>query len=266
MLKIRLLMPVLLVALIAPLTGQADVSGEGDSGAWAADGGRPDQVERAGDQDPWEGFNRRVFAFNERLDAYVLKPVAQGYRRVTPGWFRQTTGRFFANLNDARSGVHSLLQWEWRQAGHNLGRFSLNSTLGIGGLFDVASSSGLDRYPEDLGLTLGRWGVPEGPYLVIPVLGPSTVRDGLAFYPDTFLSPGRYLIEDHKLRYSLTGLYVINVRESLLDMEAAIRGDRYLFMRDYYLGNRRQASGRWEDAGFDDDFGDMDDDWDDDEW
>ena len=213
--------------------------------------------------DPWEPFNRRVHNFNERADAWVIKPAAQGYRAATPGWFRSMVGRFFHNLHDFRSGVHGVLQWRWRDAGHNFGRFGLNSTLGVGGLFDVASSVELERNRQDLGLTLGRWGVPEGPYVVLPFLGPSTVRDGLAIYPDTWLLPERYIMTgmNDEARIGLSAIYVLNVRESLLDLERGMTGDRYILMRDFYLSGRRER-----DADDDFGFGDDLDDWDDDDW
>ena len=213
--------------------------------------------------DPWEPFNRRVHNFNERADTWVIKPAAQGYRAATPGWLRGMVGRFFSNLHDFRSGVHGVLQWRWRDAGHNFGRFGLNSTLGVAGLFDVASSVDLERNRQDLGLTLGRWGVPEGPYLVLPFLGPSTVRDGLAIYPDTWLLPERYIMTgmNTEARVGLAAIYVLNVRESLLDLERGLTGDRYILMRDFYLSGRRERDAD-EDFGFGDDL----DDWDDDDW
>jgi len=132
------------------------------------------------DDDPWEDINRKIFAFNETLDKYALKPAAKGYRKATPGWFDDTVTRFFENLRDFRSGLNSVLQWRWGHAGHNFGRFTVNSTLGIGGLFDVASKVDLDKHNTDLGLTFARWGIPEGNYLVLPFWGPSTVRDAAA--------------------------------------------------------------------------------------
>lgn len=213
--------------------------------------------------DPWEPFNRRVHRFNERADDYLLRPAAQGYRAVTASWMRRSVRSFFSNLDDFRSGVHGVLQWQWRDAGHNFGRFGVNTTLGVAGLFDVASNLELDRHPQDLGLTLGHWGVGEGPYLVLPFLGPSTVRDGLAIYPDTFLRPERYLFSEvsAETAYGISALYVLSLRESLLDLERGLSGDRYILMRDFYLSSRRPR-----DADDDFGFGEDLDDWDDDDW
>lgn len=214
-------------------------------------------------EDPWEPFNRRVHNFNEHADNYVLKPAAQGYRAVTPRWLRRSVRRFYSNLDDLRSGIHGSLQWKWRDAGHSFGRFAINSTLGVAGLFDVATPVELERHPSDLGLTLGHWGVGEGNYLVLPFLGPSTVRDSLAIYPDTFLRAERYLVQaaNTEATYGLSALYVISLRESLLDLERGLSGDRYILMRDFYLSSRRPRDA-------DDDFGFGEDleEWDDDDW
>ncbi len=229
---------------------------------WAADDPFADPAGEI--EDPWESWNRRVFQFNERVDQYAAKPAARGYRAATPGWFRQRVRRFFRNLDDFSSGVHGILQLEWRESGRSFGRFGLNTTLGVGGLFDVASRVELDRNPQDLGLTLAHWGVPEGPFVMLPFVGPSTVRDGAALYPDRYTSIKPYTNLDWQVRYGLTGLRLLALREDLLDLEEIITGDRYIFMRDYYLSSRRARTGE-----ADDDFGfgdDQFDDWDDDDW
>ena len=200
--------------------------------------------------DPWEPFNRKVFAFNEFVDRYALKPVARGYKKVTPGWLDDSISRFFANISDARSGVNSILQWEWGQAGSNFGRFAINSTLGVAGLFDVATDVKLRKYPEDLDLTLAHWGVSSGPYLVLPFWGSSTVRAAATIWPEDYLRARHYI--DHDLtRFSVTAVYVIDLRADLLDVERGISGDRYIFLREYYLQNRRMAAGE----KVEDDFG-----------
>jgi len=211
--------------------------------------------------DPWEKFNRRMFAFNEGVDTYFLKPVAVGYVKTTPKAARKPINNFFKNLRDFRSGVNNILQWRWRQAGHNLGRFFLNSTLGVAGLFDVASSTGLKRENSDLGITLARWGVPEGPYLMLPFLGPSTVRDATMIYPNSYLD---LKMIDHKLtKWSVIGVQVVDIRAEILNYESAIIGDRYNFIREFYLQDRRDKAGI---DTRDDDFDFGGDDWDDDDW
>ena len=193
-------------------------------------------------EDPWQGFNRKVFAFNETFDKYLFKPVAKGYKKITPDVVDNSITRFFGNLADLRSSIHGVLQWELGNAANNMGRFLVNSTVGVAGLFDAASGAGLRRTNEDMGLTLATWGVPEGPYLVLPFLGSSTVRDGLALIPDDWLRARHYI--DHDLtRYSVTAVYVVDLRADLLDVERGIQGDRYLFLRDFYLQSRRLAAG-----------------------
>ncbi len=229
---------VLALVLASQWTHAAPIS---DDSAWHA-------------EDPWESLNRRIFRFNETADTFALKPAAIAYRRSTPGWLRQTINRWFSNLRDARSGIHSILQWEWHQAAHNLGRFGANTTLGVGGLYDVATPLGLRKYTEDFGLTLGKWGVSSGPFLMIPLMGPSTVRDAVLIYPDRFLLPDRYMITHDMTRYGLIGVNVVAIRESLLDLEQGLRGDRYLYFRSYYLGSRREEADQADD---DFEFGDF---------
>ena len=213
-------------------------------------------------RDPWEGWNRKVFSFNETVDTYTAKPAAQAYRKVTPGFFRRSVGNFFNNLRDLRSGVNNILQWRWGDAGHNLGRFGLNTTLGVAGLFDVATSAELDKRDSDFGITLARWGAPQGPYMMLPLMGPSTVRDTVGMFPDDYLALRRYV--DHDLTsWTVLGLYVLDVRATVLDYEAAITGDRYVFIRDFYLSSRDRLAGQ-SDAEADFEFGDdLDEDWDD---
>lgn len=214
------------------------------------------------DEDPWESFNRKMFLFNERMDKYALKPAAQTYTKAVPKAARSPIRRFFDNLRDFKSGINNILQWRWQEAGHNLGRFALNSTLGVAGFFDVATSAELKRESSDLGITLARWGVPEGPYVMLPFLGPSTVRDATTLYPDTYIDLN---FIDHRLtNWSVLGVRVLDLRANLLDYEAAIVGDRYNFIRDFYLQSRRAKAGiDTRDQDFD--FG-ADEDWDDDDW
>ncbi|MDX1803419.1 MAG: VacJ family lipoprotein [Alcanivorax sp.] len=197
----------------------------------------------ANKDDPWEGFNRKVFVFNEKLDKYAAKPAAKAYRKVTPQWLDDTITRFFENLSDLRSGLNSVLQWRWHNAGQDFGRFTVNSTLGVGGLFDVASKVNLEKRSTDLGLTLARWGVSEGPYLMLPVLGPSTLRDAATIWPEDYMRPVHYI--NHTLtRWSVTAVYGVDKRADLLDLEKNIVGDRYTFLRNAYLQKRRFDSGQ----------------------
>jgi len=216
----------------------------------------------AHEDDPWENFNRKMFLFNEKMDSIALKPAAQTYTKVVPKAARSPIRRFFDNLRDFKSGVNNILQWRWREAGHNLGRFALNSTLGVGGFFDVATSSELTGESSDLGITLARWGVPEGPYLMLPFLGPSTVRDASILYPDSYI--GLNFIDHRYTNWSVWGVRIIDLRANLLDYEEAIVGDRYNFIREFYLQSRRAKAGiDTRDQDFD--FG-ADEDWDDDDW
>lgn len=184
--------------------------------------------------DPWEGFNRKIQSFNDWADRWVLRPVAVGYTKVVPSPARKGISNFYANLWLPLTIVNQLLQGKGGAALNDSGRFILNSTLGIGGLFDPATDAGLARNEEDFGQTFGRWGVPAGPYLVLPLLGPSTVRNGIGRIGDGQLFPPRY-IDDTAWRYTAYALYAIEARARLLSAEELITGDRYLFIRDAYL-------------------------------
>lgn len=188
--------------------------------------------------DPWEGFNRKVFAFNDVVDRYALKPVARGYRFVTPDPVETGVGNFFSNLGEIRTTLNSLLQGEGGNAGVSTGRFLINTTVGIGGLFDVATRMDITGREEDFGQTLGAWGVGEGAYVVLPLLGPSTVRDTAGLPVDAYTYPLTY-VEDDTVRYGLRALQAVDARAGLLDQEALISGDRYSFIRDAYLQQRR---------------------------
>ena len=206
--------------------------------------------------DPFEGFNRKVFAFNLKLDRWVLKPVAKGYDAVAPGFVKTGVSNFFSNLGEITNIVNDALQWKWLQASNDTGRLLLNSTIGIGGLFDVASVAGLEESPgEDFGQTLGRWGFKRGPYIMLPVLGPTTVRDGLGIPVNSLLDPVYYL-EDPEARYGLVALRLTSQRADLLEVEKLASGDFYLFVRDTYLQRRDylERDGEISDS-YEDDFG-----------
>ena len=142
-------------------------------------------------EDPWESFNRKVYRFNDVLDRWALKPVAKGYRKVTPDVVEDGVHNVFRNLGEARNLANNLLQLKMHDAGVDTARFFFNTTFGLLGFFDVATKMGLQRNDEDFGQTLGAWGVKSGPYVVLPLLGPSTVRDTVSLYPDSFTSQYR---------------------------------------------------------------------------
>ena len=194
-------------------------------------------VHAQSDADPWEGFNRAVYSFNDTLDRYLLKPVAKGYLAITPAPVQTGIGNFFNNLGDFTTIINDLLQAKFFQAGQDSTRFLVNSTVGIVGLVDVGSRIGLERHNEDFGQTLGYWGMGSGPYLMLPVLGPSTLRDGTGLIPEYFVSP-LMDVDDRAFRYSLWVLDGIDTRARLFDAEKLIAGDRYTFLREAYLQRR----------------------------
>ena len=191
----------------------------------------------AADEDPWEGFNRPVFRFNDTLDTYALKPVAKGYQAVTPQLFEDGVHNVFRNIGDVTNLANNLLQGKVHDAGVDGGRLIFNTTFGLLGFFDVASEMGLQRNDEDFGQTLGAWGLGSGPYLVVPFLGPSSLRDAPAKIPDSFLGP--YLYIDHVPTRNVTrAVNVVDTRASLLSAEKMVSGDKYIFVRNAYLQNR----------------------------
>ncbi|HEX2544735.1 MAG TPA: VacJ family lipoprotein, partial [Ramlibacter sp.] len=192
-------------------------------------------------RDPWEPFNREVTKFNDAADRIVLRPVATLYREKVPPLIRTGVANFFNNLGDAWSAVNSLLQFRLQDAEENLARFHLNTMFGVFGIFDIASDLNIERHREDFGQTLGRWGVPAGPYVVLPLLGPSTLRDTLALPVDRRYDIVHYF-EPVGLRESAYLLRIVDRRSNLLRVgmvleEAAL--DRYSFTRDAHLQRRR---------------------------
>lgn len=193
--------------------------------------------------DPFERFNRHVFAFNEGLDRAVIKPAALTYQSLVPQPIRTGIGNFFGNLGDAWTTVNLFLQAK-PEAGLNMGmRTAVNTVLGLGGLLDVAEEAGLERTSvEDLGQTLGRWGVRSGPYLVLPLLGPSTLRDTGGLLLDVKDSGPGLVFSENRDRYAGTALQVLNTRVKLLGAERMldeIALDKYSLLRDAYLARRR---------------------------
>lgn len=189
--------------------------------------------------DPWERFNRGIYKFNDGLDRAILKPVAKGYVRVVPHPVRTGITNFFANLNTPTVMINDALQGKFLAAANDLGRFLLNTTLGIGGLLDPATSAGLEKNDEDFGQTLGRWGVHAGPYVVLPFFGPSDVRDAPARLVDTYMNPRSY-IKNNWIKYGLLVPYYIDERAQLLPLDATIKNvyDPYTFIRDAYIARR----------------------------
>jgi phospholipid-binding lipoprotein MlaA len=190
--------------------------------------------------DPFEGLNRATYAFNDATDRALLKPIAQGYKAVTPDFFRAGVSNAFSNLGDVAVSLNNFLQGKPREGVSDVGRFLVNSTLGLLGLFDLATPMGLESHNEDFGQTLGKWGVGPGPYLVIPFMGPSTLRDSLGRVVDSQAGWGSQV--DHvRTRNAVRGFELVNVRASLLGAgesldQAAL--DKYQFLRDAYLQRR----------------------------
>jgi len=192
-------------------------------------------------RDPLEPLNRGIYAFNDAVDNALMKPIATGYRAVLPQFVRTGVTNFFSNLDDVTVIVNSVLQLKIPQAVSDTGRFLINTTIGVLGLFDVATHLGLEKHNEDFGQTLGYWGIGTGPYLVLPLLGPSSLRDGLARWVDWKTDPLSW--EDHiRTRNQFLALRFVNTRANLLDSEKVLDAaaiDRYAFLRDAYLQRRR---------------------------
>lgn len=191
--------------------------------------------------DPLEPLNRKVYEFNRVVDDAAIKPAAKGYKAAVPPPLRGGVTNFFGNFRDVTTAVNNLLQLKLNKAFSDAGRVALNSTVGLFGIFDVATRVGLEKHDEDFGQTLGYWGVGDGPYLVLPILGPSTVRDSVGLIGDYFTDPEFYFIHDAPETWLALGTRFINVRANLLEADrlldqAAI--DRYAFLRDAYLQRR----------------------------
>jgi phospholipid-binding lipoprotein MlaA len=194
-------------------------------------------------RDPYESYNRSMTRFNDGVDDAVLKPVATLYKEVTPSPVRTGVSNVFANLGDFWSFVNNTLQLRAEAALDSFVRFNVNTVFGIGGVFDVASEMGIERHKQDFGLTLGRWGVPSGPYLVLPLLGPSTVRDTAAMPVDWAGGITGDLVDHVPTRNSLYALRVVDRRASLLGAGSVLESaalDKYAFTRDVYMQLRNQ--------------------------
>ena len=200
----------------------------------------PAGVERS-PQDPWEPFNRSVFEFNEGLDAYLLKPVVAGYRFVLPEFVRDGIYNFFSNYNDIYTAMYNLLQGKPDYAFNDFMRVVVNTTMGLGGFLDLATPGGLEKHKEDWGQTFGVWGVPSGPYVVLPFFGPSNVRDTFGTVADLESDYLFKYVKDVGLRNSITGLRVVNARNTYYEAGDLLDGaaiDKYSFVRDAYIQRR----------------------------
>ena len=206
--------------------------------------------------DPFERLNRTTFAFNDAVDRAVLKPVATGYRRYVPQPIRTGVTNFISNLAYPTTMVNNVLQLKLLAALSDAGRIVINTTVGLGGLLDPASAAGLARNDEDFGQTLGWWGLPAGPYLMLPLMGPSTLRDGPALYVD-YLTDGRRLISDNDIGFAFTGISIIDRRARLIPAERVLEGafDRYALIRSAFLQRREYLvrDGNMPEEDFEDD-------------
>jgi phospholipid-binding lipoprotein MlaA len=206
--------------------------------------------------DRFENLNRKVFYVNDRLDHFALRPAAVTYKKLMPNPLEKGIENIFSNLDEVTNVVNDLLQGKFSQACHDSGRFLLNTTLGLGGLFDVAKHAGLEKSDgEDFGQTLAVWGVGEGPYFMLPLMGPSTLRDAPSKFVDSITSPFSY-VDDVRTRNTARGVELLTKRAALLEIDRVISGDKYLFVRDVYLQRSRYQVN---DGAIEDDFGDFDD-------
>jgi phospholipid-binding lipoprotein MlaA len=234
--QFRKLLPALVVAAMLPACASLPPGTERDS------------------RDRFERFNRSVYIVNDKLDRAVAKPVAKAYVKVTPAPVRTGIGNFFKNLAYTRVIINDLLQGKGGQFFSDTARLLVNTTIGIGGLFDPAGQMGLAAHDEDFGQTLGKWGVPPGPFLMLPLLGPSTVRDGFGLVADRYSEPDTYLVHDWKVQAGLVVGSLVDTRASLLSTDDLLSGsfDPYAFMRNAYLQRREFQVTDGESSGADD--------------
>ena len=205
-------------------------------------------------KDPWEPFNRKMYVFNDTLDRWVLKPTAKGYKFIMPDFAEQGVTNFITNVYDFNSFFNSILQGEFAGSMNAGGRFLINSTLGLLGLVDVATQMGIEPFRADFGQTLAVWGVGSGPFVMMPVIGPRTVRSTVGYFADTYSSIPA-LLNDNPIAWTFWTVEIIDYRARLLDAEDLMTGDRYIFLRDAYLQRREFFVTR---GKVDDDFSDFD--------
>lgn len=207
----------------------------------ATAGASPAARNGAAQIDPWERWNRRVYRFNDKLDESVLKPAATTYTKVVPAPVRRGVNNFFGNVSDVWSALNNFLQGKFANGLQDVVRVGTNTLFGLGGFLDVASEFGADHQGEDLGQTLGRWGMAPGPYVVWPVLGPSTLRDSIALPLDVQVSPA-LAMQHNAAKAATAGLQAVNQRANLLGASGMLNDialDKYVFLRDAYLQRRR---------------------------
>ena len=198
------------------------------------------EEEKNVDADPFEDINRVVFNVSDSLDEVLLKPTAQIYSEYTPLFLKDSVTNFFYNIAEIDTVINQLLQGKPKLAAQDSLRFLINTTIGIGGIFDIATRMGLSRHDEDFGQTLGYWGVPAGSYVFVPFVGPSTVRD-LFGIPLSWYVSGSFAIEDEKTKIVFSSLDVIETRERILAAENLIVGDKYEFVKDVFLQSREHS-------------------------
>ena len=198
---------------------------------------------RTSGDDPWQGFNRGVYKFNDTVDRATLKPVAKGYQKITPRWFRAGVGNFFTNLSYPITFVNQFLQAKPATGFRDIGRFLVNSTIGIGGLIDVATKMGLQGNDEDFGQTLAVWGVGSGPFINLPFLGPSSLRDAPAQAVDYFMAPLTYIDQPWEAEWGERALDLVHSRAELLSLDPTLQRtfDPYAFVRDAWVQRREFA-------------------------
>lgn len=223
--RVRLLRPLFLLLLVASLVGGC--------------GSIP--KEQRDPRDPWQPYNRAMFKFNTDFDNAFFKPVAQGYQAIMPEPVNHGITNFFNNIADVTSAVNNALQFKLSRAGSDVGRVVVNTTVGLVGFIDVATNVGIPSYKEDFGQTLGYWGFGDGPYFVMPILGPSSVRDTVGFAGDVVIDPF-FSLEADEIYWGFVVLRAVDVRAGLLaagDLMDDAALDRYVFVRDAYLQRRR---------------------------
>ncbi|WDI30373.1 VacJ family lipoprotein [Hyphococcus flavus] len=244
---------ILIAALCLPMAGpaQAQLVGAGEAEDVARELETTQIETGASEADPWEGFNRKMFAVNNTFDRALMVPAAKAYRAVTHKKQRKGIRNFLANLRTPVTLVNDILQGEFGRAGETAGRFVINSTIGFGGMGDPAERLGIEQHSEDFGQTLAVWGVDSGPYVVLPFFGPSTVRDGLGSAADVAADPAIWIRTEpaQYFRYSRTGANLLSTREPLIEPLADIEADSldfYASIRSFYLQSRKReiANGR----------------------
>lgn len=190
------------------------------------------------DNDPLEDINRTTLLINQKLDKVIATPVAKFYGKITPDIVELGIYNAISNIDDINISINNILQGKFKEGFSDILRFTINSSIGIGGLLDVASRMGFKKHDEDFGQTLAVWGVPHGPYIMLPGLGPSSLRDTIGMIPDAFLSPS-ILLDHEPTIYSLKFLDLIDTRARYLGLETIIIGEEYIFIRDAYYQNRK---------------------------